>query len=594
MDRPAIFLSYRRDDAQAHAGRLFDWLARQFGRDRIFLDTDKIAPGDDFPRVLDERLAASDVVLAVVGPRWASIADAEGRRRLEQDDDFVRREIVGALARGKRVVPVLVGGARMPAEPDLPAPLRAFAARNAVAVGDASFERDFDVLVDAVLARPRNFARRELDRLQRLVFVAKRTAVVAPLVVAVLLLAVWMRALDAFALDTQAATYLLWAAELVSAPRRDAPVRLVTIDAETERTLGRGFGRDTAAQWREDHARLIDRAAAAGAAAVVFDLYFESGQAQADAALAAAVERARTSPAATRVVLGVRTVADGKPLVVAPLAGAAEWGSLCLVRRLGYTFLAPLAVLGGSGKPVVAAHTPGLALAAVARDPLHSVDLDDREIRLDGAPPDVPLRYSGIERIRSEQGECRTLARGDDAAMLLVRPAPPGYWRDARRSVPYAALLDPARGDAGLKGAILLVGATSLGDANANRDAHELVRGFAVRKVYGVELQADAIASLATGDVVAFAAADLQAVTMTLMALGGAAASLVTARLTRGRRRLALAGIVFAYLLVAVGCAAANVLLNVLYDLAAFFAAYALLAWLQRRTLGAGALTEAP
>jgi hypothetical protein len=91
---------------------------------------------------------------------------------------------------------------------------------------------------------------------------------------------------------------------------------------------------------------------------------------------------------------------------------------------------------------------------------------------------------------------------------------------------------------------------------------------------------------------VAFASADLQAVTMTLMALAGAAASLFTATLARGRRRLALAGAVAAYLLVAVGLAAGNILLNVLYDLAAFFAAYGLLRWLQRRTLGASAFTE--
>ena len=55
-----VFISYRRDDASANAGRLCDWLKRQFREDNIFLDTEKIAPGDNFPQVLRERLATSN------------------------------------------------------------------------------------------------------------------------------------------------------------------------------------------------------------------------------------------------------------------------------------------------------------------------------------------------------------------------------------------------------------------------------------------------------------------------------------------------------------------------------------------------------
>ena len=44
----AIFLSYRRDDAQANAGRLFDWLARQFGREQILLTPKRSRPAKSF------------------------------------------------------------------------------------------------------------------------------------------------------------------------------------------------------------------------------------------------------------------------------------------------------------------------------------------------------------------------------------------------------------------------------------------------------------------------------------------------------------------------------------------------------------------
>ncbi|MEJ2132275.1 MAG: toll/interleukin-1 receptor domain-containing protein, partial [Gammaproteobacteria bacterium] len=291
MGPPRIFVSYRRDDASANAGRLFDWLARQFGRERIFLDTDKIASGADFPRVLEERLAASDVLLAVIGPQWLAIADANGRR-LDQPDDYVRREIAAALAGTTRVIPVLVGGARMPSAEALPEVLRPLATRNAARLDDASFERDFDVLVDDILERPRGFVRRELDRLQRLAFVATRSLFVAPAVVAVVALAVWMKALDAFALDTQIASYLLWAADFASGAAKESPVLLVTIDAASEERLGRAYQSTTFNAWRGDHARLIDRAAAAGAAAVVFDLFFESDL-PANGEIARAVSRAR-------------------------------------------------------------------------------------------------------------------------------------------------------------------------------------------------------------------------------------------------------------------------------------------------------------
>ena len=90
MRVPTIFISYRRDDAIANAGRLFDWLVRQFGRQHVFLDTQSIAPGEKFPATLLERLAQADVLLAVIGPRWASITDAAGQRRLDDPNDFVR------------------------------------------------------------------------------------------------------------------------------------------------------------------------------------------------------------------------------------------------------------------------------------------------------------------------------------------------------------------------------------------------------------------------------------------------------------------------------------------------------------------------
>jgi CHASE2 domain-containing sensor protein len=583
---PTVFISYRRDDASANAGRLFDWLTRQFGRGHVFLDTDKIAPGDEFPRALEERLAASDVLLAVIGSKWLAITDERGRR-LDQPDDYVRREIASALARGTRVIPVLVGGARVPRAEELPGPLQPLAARDAATIDDAKFERDFDLLVDAILNRPRGFARRQLDRLQRMLYVAKATSVVAPTLAIAAVLAVWMQALDFFNLHTKTASYLLWVAEAVSGAVAEAPVLIAAIDEATEKKLGRPFG--PSAEWRRNHARVIDRAAAAGATAVVFDLFFESGTA-ADVELAEAARRARVDPRRTRVVFGARTAQDGRPVLVPELHDAGDWGTVCISRRVGYTFAAPLAVMRGNdtaalGRRVagdlVSADTPALALAAVYAGRLQEIDVSRRQVRLEGPQRAEPPRYSTVERIRSSADDCKTLGPDDEVATLLIRLSPPGYWRDPARRVSYAEMVDPAAVPVErLRGRIVLIGATLGG-----RDIHNVVRGFSYAEVYGVELHADAIANLATGRVVEMPTVDLQALIMLFMIVAGAAASFLTATLSRGRRNAILAGAVATYGLVAVVMAAQNFLLNVLYDLGAFFAAYALLRRLQSRLL---------
>ena len=592
MSRPTVFISYRRKDAVANAGRLFDWLVRQFGRERIFLDTD-IVYGEDFPRVLEERLAATDVVLAVIGPEWLTIADERGRR-LDQPDDYVRREIAAAIKLGKRVIPVLVDGARMPRAEELPAPLEALASRNAATIDETKFDRDFDLLVDHILGRPRGFARRKLDWFERTLHVVKWSTVVVPLIIAAVAVAVWTHLLDFFTLDTKVASYLMWAADTVSGPGPEPPVVIAAIDETTEQKLGRRFRPGASADWRRDYARLIDRAAAAGAAAVAFDVALERGS-DADAGLAAAARGARTSR--TRVVFGVRTTADGQPRLVAPVRDAVEWGSLCISRRLGYTFAVPLAVTRpvdprAPGRrrttDVVPADTPALALAAAYAEPLEAVDLSRREIVLDGPPPVEPPRYSAIERIRSGGGECQTFKRGDEVAMLIIRPSRPGYWRDPARRYSFVDLLDPAVvPHERLRGRIMLVGVTAPGEAGRRRDVHEVVRGLRFEEVHGVELHADAIANLVTARVVQTPTVGLQVALVVAMAAAGAAASVCTATRGRTSRRLILAGAVVLYVLVAVAAAVWGLLLNLLYDLAAFFVAYALLRRLQARRAGA-------
>jgi TIR domain len=114
-----VFISYRREDSGYPAGWLFDQLAASLGADRVFKDVDSIEPGDDFAEVISDAVSSCAVLLAVIGDRWLAAADEDGRR-LDDPGDFVRLEIEAALTRGVRVIPVLVGGARMPRPAQLP------------------------------------------------------------------------------------------------------------------------------------------------------------------------------------------------------------------------------------------------------------------------------------------------------------------------------------------------------------------------------------------------------------------------------------------------------------------------------------------
>lgn len=112
---PRIFLNYRREDADAFAGRLHETLVREFGADDVFMDQFSIRPGEAFAWTIQQAVAHADVMVSLIGARWSTIADAQGRRRLDSMDDFVRREVTAALDRGSVVIPVVLPGGGLPA-----------------------------------------------------------------------------------------------------------------------------------------------------------------------------------------------------------------------------------------------------------------------------------------------------------------------------------------------------------------------------------------------------------------------------------------------------------------------------------------------
>jgi hypothetical protein len=148
-----VFISYRRDDAAGYAGRLEEALEQRLGHGSVFRDVLDIAPGADFVEAIRQRLAGAQTVLVLIGPRWAG-GDTLGARRIDDAQDFVRLEVQEALASGAHVVPVLLPGATMPAEAELPEPLRPLARRNAMTLGDTHWAADIDRLVASIGVTP--------------------------------------------------------------------------------------------------------------------------------------------------------------------------------------------------------------------------------------------------------------------------------------------------------------------------------------------------------------------------------------------------------------------------------------------------------
>ena len=145
-----IFVNYRRQTDAGIAGRIYDNLSRALPGASIFMDVDKLHPGDDFEQGLEHSLASCKVLLAVMGPDWTSMTDSKGKRRLNNADDFVRKELRSALDKKVRIIPVLINGAKMPDASELPDDIKGLAKRQAMEIRHERFSADVDALAKAI------------------------------------------------------------------------------------------------------------------------------------------------------------------------------------------------------------------------------------------------------------------------------------------------------------------------------------------------------------------------------------------------------------------------------------------------------------
>ena len=151
QDKSWMFLSYRRADSADIAGRIYDRLIQEFGNYSVFKDVDSLPLGLDFRNVLNQMVSQSRVFIAIIGPNWLGQVKDRVKRRIDDPSDFVRIEVRAALERGIPVIPLLVYGATMPHESELPEDLKALAYRNGTVIRpDPDFNHDINRVISGI------------------------------------------------------------------------------------------------------------------------------------------------------------------------------------------------------------------------------------------------------------------------------------------------------------------------------------------------------------------------------------------------------------------------------------------------------------
>jgi pterin-4a-carbinolamine dehydratase len=145
--RPLVFISYRRIDSAPAARLLSGDLRTIFSLGSVFIDTNDIRIGTNWPTRIDERLQAASVLLVVIGPTWLRVADEAGRRRLDKPDDWVRNEIAYAIDSKLVIIPFLVAGASFPDKKALPKRIAKLADQQAIKVDYESWDNDLNPLI---------------------------------------------------------------------------------------------------------------------------------------------------------------------------------------------------------------------------------------------------------------------------------------------------------------------------------------------------------------------------------------------------------------------------------------------------------------
>ena len=180
-----VFVSYRRDDSAAYALTVAQYLESAFGKENVFLDVDRLRPGERFAEVLAARLRDCSVMLVVIGRTWLGSDPATGRRRIDEHDDWVRQEIIAGINRGIRIIPLLVDGAEFPDPAALPPMLRSLASLQYVTFTASGFRYEMAGLTNDIRPLLGSNTQQPRSRDQRILRISFKLSLLAGFLVTV-------------------------------------------------------------------------------------------------------------------------------------------------------------------------------------------------------------------------------------------------------------------------------------------------------------------------------------------------------------------------------------------------------------------------
>lgn len=149
-----IFINYRRSDMPQAAHGLYAQLRARFGFSNVFMDAGEFAPGTYWPERLAQALNEATVMISIIGPHWLKASDEYGRRKLDNTEDWVRKEIICALSQKKPIIPILVGGtSSLPPSDALPIELRNMLNYQAISLRNDKWDRDIIELIEILVSK---------------------------------------------------------------------------------------------------------------------------------------------------------------------------------------------------------------------------------------------------------------------------------------------------------------------------------------------------------------------------------------------------------------------------------------------------------
>lgn len=143
-----IYISYRREDSLLHTHQIYDILSDHFDQNSVWKGVDYSPEGGNYLKQIETTISQCGVLLVVIGREWIEGRDEAGNRRLDSPADPVRIEIESALYHKIPLVPVLVRGAAMPREEQLPDSLKELWSCQAYLINDEYVQYDVKRLME--------------------------------------------------------------------------------------------------------------------------------------------------------------------------------------------------------------------------------------------------------------------------------------------------------------------------------------------------------------------------------------------------------------------------------------------------------------